>query len=225
MITLTLISRYVLPEHHLVINVSKQGHMFITFVVSFLLLSRVNTGLARYNTARDCLSTMYRESRDLIQGVCVLSADNTDQEAKEWRHEVAYRCLILLRTTMAVVDYPTDQIPAWAIPELNGSELDDVKENVFVPVTDTTTTSNVQRWAHKPHDAWEETKRVPVRLEYLLQNSLHSQSRRLKKPIHVTQEIRLLASVGSFMTGYYGICKFLTTVRYDLARFCGFFIC
>lgn len=208
MLALTLVDRHVLKDHDLVVQVSRQGHTFVTFVVSYLLLSRVNTGLARYNTARDYLSIMYRESRDLVQAMCVLSADNTDLPAKEWRHEVAYRSLILLRTAMAVVDYPTHRIPAWTVPELNGIELEDVRQNVFVE------NASARRWAHKNHDDWEETMRVPVRLEYLLQTSLYSQHLRLKVPIQVPQETRLLASVSNFMVGYYGIRKFLTTVRF-----------
>jgi hypothetical protein len=209
MLALSLIDRYVMKDRDLVVHVSTQGHTFITFIVSYLLLSRVNSGLARYNTARDYLSTMYRESRDLVQAACVFSAKNTDESAQEWRHEMAYRSLLLLRTAMAVVDYPTDKIPAWTVPELNGFERDDVRRNLFLEED-----SPARRWAHKPRDEWEETMRVPVRLEYLLQTTLHSQRRRLKVPIQIPQEARLLVNVSNFMVGYYGIRKFLTSVRF-----------
>lgn len=51
------------------IEVTTQGHSFMTLVVSFLLVSRVNIGLGRYNQARDCLGVMYREERELIQNM------------------------------------------------------------------------------------------------------------------------------------------------------------
>jgi predicted membrane chloride channel (bestrophin family) len=88
------------------IEISSQGHTFLTLVVPFLLVSRVNIGLNRYNQARDCLGVMYRESRELIQSCCVFSNHTTDQVAKEWRNQVAYRTLLLLRLSMAVIDYP-----------------------------------------------------------------------------------------------------------------------
>jgi len=214
MIALIVINEYVLDVPRL--QMSKQGITFISTVVAFLLVSRVNTGLDRFNTARDCLNVMFRESRELIQGVCVFSADNTNEAAKEWRHEVAYRCLILLRTSMAVLDYETDKIPPWKIPELNGVELEDILNTLFAtePEVQEPMTSSVRRWAHDQHGDWEDTLRVPVRLCYLLKKSIHSQNERLTQaPVAWLYESRLLANVDSFMSGYYGIRKHLTTVR------------
>jgi predicted membrane chloride channel (bestrophin family) len=53
--------------------------------------------------------------------------------------------------------------------------------------------------------------RVPIRVAYLLRKTTCSQSKRLRIPIHVVQENKLLASIDNFMGGYYGIRKFLTT--------------
>jgi predicted membrane chloride channel (bestrophin family) len=53
------------------IEITTQGHSFLTLVVAFLLVSRVNIGLSRYNEARGHLGTMYQHSRELIQNTCV----------------------------------------------------------------------------------------------------------------------------------------------------------
>ena len=45
------------------LKISNVGHSFISLIVSFLLVSRVNTSLARYNEARTYLGQMYRETR------------------------------------------------------------------------------------------------------------------------------------------------------------------
>ena len=68
------------------IETSQEGHSLVTLVVAFLLVSRVNIGLSRYNVARDHLGAMYRESRELIQGACVFSNHTTDQKAATWRN-------------------------------------------------------------------------------------------------------------------------------------------
>lgn len=188
-----------------VVEISSQGHTFITMVVAFLLVSRVNTGLTRYNTARDAVDVMYREAREMVQSSVVFSNTNHDAAAQEWRHEVAYRSLVLLRTAVAVVDYPCDFLAPWDLPELNGGELEDVKSNLFL-------SPNNRRWAHGERTVWEEAMRVPIRIAYLLRKTLHSQTKRLPEPIQITQENKLLASVDSFMVGYYGMRKFLTTV-------------
>jgi len=204
MVLLIIIDRR-FPKWRYTIEVSAQGHSFITLVVSFLLVSRVSIGLNRYNQARDCLGVMYRESRELIQNACVFSSHDTSKKASEWRSEVGYRCLLLLRTAMSVIDYPTTQQPAWEVPELSGFELEDVKKSVY-------TSKENRRWAHKDRSEWEETMRVPIRIAYLLRKSIHAQGPRLgNSRMETSQENKLLSSVDQFMGGYYGIRKFLTT--------------
>jgi hypothetical protein len=134
----------------------------------------------------------------LIQYATVFSAaENCDENAKEWRHEVAYRTLALLRCSVAVVLYPTTKVPAWDVPELNGWERDDVKNNTFLNPT-------ARRYMHECRSEYEENLRVPVRLAYLLRKSIHSQGSRLAKPIHVLREMKILSFVDGFMDGYYG---------------------
>jgi len=191
------------------IEISTQGHSFITMVVAFLLVSRVNTALGRYNAARDALGCMYRESRELMHNVCVLTGNDKSPAATEWRHQVAYRCLVLLKTAMVVIDYPEDEVAPWDVPELNGVELQDIRNTIFL------NTQN-RRWAHGERTVWEETMRVPIRIAYLLRKAIHAQNKSLKEPLQVGQENKLLGSVDSFMGGYYSIRKFLTTVRWSM---------
>ena len=209
MIVLTCIDKKILPTATF-IEVSTQGHSFITFIVAFLLISRVATGLARYNTARDCLGTMYRESRELIQHTCVFSSGDTSAKAAQWRHDVAYRCLILLHSVMAVIDFSTDGVPAWEVPELNGKEKQYVMNTLYA---DNNSIQSNRRWAHHGQAAsdWEESMRVPIRLEYLLCTAIHAQAKTLTEDLGLFEN-KLLGSVGSFMVGYDGMRKFLTTV-------------
>jgi predicted membrane chloride channel (bestrophin family) len=75
----------------------------------------------------------------------------------------------------------------------------------------TLSSPEARRWAHGERSEWEETMRIPIHIAYLLRKSLHSQSKRLRTPISAAQENKLLGSVDSFMGGYYGMRKFLTT--------------
>jgi predicted membrane chloride channel (bestrophin family) len=43
--------------------ISGQGHTFAGMIVSFLVVSRINTALARYNECRNYIGVMYREIR------------------------------------------------------------------------------------------------------------------------------------------------------------------
>jgi predicted membrane chloride channel (bestrophin family) len=207
---MTIIS-YLAHEQIANLAITNQGHSFVTLVVAFLLVNRVSIALGRYNEARGYLSGMCRDARELVQTACVISAqDNTEQPAKEWRLEVCHRVLLLLRLSMTSIDYPTDMIPGWKIPELAENapeEFELVRSQLFLEGNLT-----ARRWVHQQRTEYEENLRIPVRLAYLLRQTIHRQAQHLTTlPLQVTQELKLLTFVDSFMTNYYGMTKFLTT--------------
>ena len=154
----------------------------------------------RYNEARGQIGVMYRQTRDLVQNACVFSSKDKDAVAEEWRRELAYRALLMLRTAMAVIDYPTTDIPAYDIPELSGKEKEDVDSII-----------RATRWAHAERTESEQGMRVPIRLGYLTRKTIKSHETRLKNPIQISQENILLGNVDGFTQGYYGIRRFVTT--------------
>ena len=93
---------------------------------------------------------------------------NVDTTSREWRNEVAYRTLLLLRTSMAVIDYPTDKIPAWDVLELSGIELEDIQRNTYL-------NPDVRNLMHEERSEFEESMRVPIRVSHLFKKSIHSQ--------------------------------------------------
>ena len=137
----------------------------------------------------------YQESREMIQKMLVFSRKNknTTVESKEWRMEVAYRTLMMLRTSVAVMEYPSVGTPAWEVPELAGQELEYC-----------TPSQSWRRHAQLPHTQYMDTMRVPSLMAYLLRQSIVSQEERLPHPMVVLHESKLLGSVDSFLQGYYG---------------------
>jgi len=197
-VSLMVIGRYLQEEYYKDLEISDEGHNFIAVVVAFLLVSRVNLVLSRFDEARQHLGVMYRETRELISSMAVLSAKGNDDEAsKKWRLEIAYRALILLRTSMAVVDYPSDNIAPWNLPELSGEELQNIRNNSYL-------NPDVRCLAHQQRTEFEESMRVPTWIGYLLKKSICSHSQRLQVPLTAMHETALLASVDGFMGGYYG---------------------
>ena len=191
-------------QHFEDFQISPQGHTFVSVVVAFLLLTRVQTVVSRYNEARHNLAVMYRNTRELIANIAVMSSKSTNEEAKEWRLEVAYRMLLLLRTSMAVIDYPTDFVPAWKINEMQGSELQDILRNTYV-------NPEHQPMEHEIRSEFEESMRIPIRISYLLKKSFYSQEQRLEHPFHPLERASVMSTIDNFMSGYYGIRLFLTT--------------
>ena len=147
---------------------------------------------------------MYLQTRELTQYMVVMSRQIVDNQihrpSKEWRMEVAYRALVMLRTAMAVVRYNQERKPAWEVPELTGVELDYTMPN-----------ATWRRHAQVSHHRRTDSMRIPIRLAYLLRESIVSQNDRLAKPLPVPKEVKLLTIVDSFSNGYYGIRSFITT--------------
>jgi hypothetical protein len=129
--------------------------------------------------------------------------NNTNQEAKEWRSELAYRVLLLLRTTVSNIEYPSARVLAYEIPELSGMEWQYVQPN----------RTFLQR-AEIPYSNETDSIRVPTRMAQLVRETICSQLSRLSHPMNVQEELNLLASVDKFQEGYYGMRKF--RVRYLL---------
>jgi len=183
------------------LNISETGHTFLSLVMAFLLVSRVSTSLARYDEAREYLEVMNKSCRQLVHTACVYSNADTSDSAKEWRLEVTYRTLLLLRTAMAVIDYPDSHVSVKDIPELSGLERQDLEEHLPL----------ANHWLHESRTDYEENLRIPIRLSYLLRKSIRSQGTRIKPPIPVIAEGDLYAFVNAFLDGYHGIAKLLTT--------------
>jgi hypothetical protein len=52
--------------YHIDWGITSLGHTFGGMIVSFLVVSRINTALARYGACRNCIGVMYRESRKFV---------------------------------------------------------------------------------------------------------------------------------------------------------------
>jgi hypothetical protein len=80
------------------------GHTFLSILVSFLVVTRANITYQRFMEAREYLNTCYRSCRELMHYTCVLTQQDTSEGAQEWRRQVAYKTILLLRVTMAAID-------------------------------------------------------------------------------------------------------------------------
>lgn len=187
------------------LGISSKGHSFLGLVVAFLIVSRANVSIGRYGEARNFLSQMYRCAMELTQNVMALSNDRLDNQANEWRFQVAYNTLLILRCITAVIMFQDSKIPCWELDEMSDDFAESLKQRLFVGDASST------RWAHATRDEAGENMRVPIIMAFELRTNIHAQRQFLTPPLETGQENKLLSSVDGFMGGYYGIRKFLTT--------------
>lgn len=183
------------------LGVSDEGHVFMSLLVAFLVVSRVTISLGRYNEARASLSVLYMATRAIVQDAVLYTRDMQGVSAKKWRSDIAWKTMILLRSTMAVIDYPTDLVPPWDLPELDENERAEIKSHLYM---DTGGGSSAQRWAHEQRSEWEESMRVPNSLAFDLRCAIRDSSKVLKEKLDSSGESSMLESVNTFMGGYYG---------------------
>jgi hypothetical protein len=141
----------------------------------------------------------------LVQKAIVFSrgSKNSDDIGKEWRSELAYRTMLLLRTSVANIQYGTTQIPAYELPELSGVELE-----LCVP------NREFLRHANIPHSESIDSMRVPQKVAHLLRETICGQEDRLTHPIHIQKEMNLLGDVDQFVGGFFGMRQFMVTISH-----------
>mmetsp|Transcript_21662 Transcript_21662/g.33126 ORF Transcript_21662/g.33126 Transcript_21662/m.33126 type:complete len:369 (+) Transcript_21662:127-1233(+) len=184
---------------------SDKGHSMMTLFVSFLIVSRVSISLGRYNESRGHLGKMYREARELVQNMVVFTKADQSDKAKQYRNDVAYDISIMLRMAMAVIDFPETGQPCWEIPELDGKPKEFIMTNLKIA-------EDCRHGTKSGEYIAESNMRVPIQMSYYIREQIFAINQHLETTeIGAWQFGRMFGSIDSFMGGYYGIRKFITT--------------
>jgi Bestrophin, RFP-TM, chloride channel len=224
-LTLSCLLVYLMRYHGITLDISTQTHGVLSVIAAFLSVTKISMSLDRFQQLRAQFSILYREPREFIQHMVVFSMDDSatkattasnagtgigkssrpkapppsdPNSAMDWRNEVAYLLMILLRTVVAAVRYDFSKIPAWNIPELLNSDLrKDVCFSLKVPLH-SASSSTIDPVLER-----ESNFRVPIRIAYLLRKSMYSQHNRLHQPLDYLEESTLFNSLTIFMTAYH----------------------
>lgn len=191
------------------------GHQFMSLILSFLIVSRAKITYSRFMEARGYLEDCYKACRELVQTMCVLTQDDTSEGAQVWRHNVAYRTILLLRVTMAAIEYESQHTNPWEIPELTQMDKESMTETLFLQDEQQDTRSSIRGLQHADeHSQREEVFRGPLLLAYALRKEIMEQRSGafLEKEFeHVNEEMRLLEYVTDFLTAFHGLKKLVET--------------
>jgi hypothetical protein len=102
---------------------------------------------------------------------------------------------------MAVVDYRSDKVPAWEVPELDAEETAELKMELYTGFGD-------EQFSETTGTELAMTLRVPILMAYKLRCCIDSSSDRVSDELRA---FKLFDSVDTFMGAYYSIRQFLTT--------------
>jgi len=203
-----------------------QGPHLMTWILSLLMVSRANAQYNAFMNQRAELEDLYRCSKELIHHVAVLSKNDKTEEAQKWRSETAYQTILLLRITMAALDYQSFQINVWEVEELNGTEeRRNMRKSLYIPQPtpqstpktpleqkkSVNTASNVMVWAHGPRSSRDENLRAPTIAAFTLRKQLASKNNGKRRLGSIAEEIQLLSFVEQYTKAYENLRAIMTT--------------
>lgn len=229
---------YELKLHNIAdLTFSPSGHRYMGMLMSFLVIMRVKISYDHYAEANKLLSACYRACRELVQFACLLTSCDKSNKARQWRQDVAYSTILMLRVTMAVLEMPSNpNVDPWDVPELSQEHQHYIKHvslwhtlqhadsNRGPSTTGADPETSSERslpssLAHSDfHDRYrlEEAFRAPAVLAYALRREILKQrdGNWLRKGILIhpcNEEVRMLDMVGDFLKAFEGLKKLMTT--------------
>jgi predicted membrane chloride channel (bestrophin family) len=206
---------------HDIVNLSinsNTGHGFMSILVSFLVVTRATITYNRFMEARQGVADLFRTSREVVQYACLLSLTNKGDSAKKWRQDVAYRTIICIRMAAAAVEFRAYGVSAWETLEDDNDDATDqllLSASAGIPSSPQERKNFMAEMAHGPRTIADENFRAPVVWAYNLREKLLDPRGNAailpKRPLHVNEDLKLLALVGEFVAAYDELKKLITT--------------
>lgn len=197
---------------------SPMGHKFMGIIASFLLVSRNKIVLNRFWEARAHLGACFTSCEELVAFSALLTNGDSGAGARAWRRDVVYRTVLLLRVTMASLEYKDSRIAPWRLPEIpteEQSELDYLFSSFSTSDHDLGAnpikSHEVNKWAHNERQGSlnYQALRPPLVFAYKLREQILSprDGSMLVNSMKMPEELKLLSLVTDFMTAYHSLIK------------------
>uniref|UniRef100_A0A7R9Z8H1 Bestrophin homolog n=1 Tax=Pseudictyota dubia TaxID=2749911 RepID=A0A7R9Z8H1_9STRA len=191
------------------------GHTFMAIMVSFLIVTRAQITYHRFMEARGYLSELFRSCRELIHHTAILTMQDKCRGAKQWRKDVAFRTIVLLRVTIAALEFRTSKINTWDVvpTDMRQSMVTFVPDGASPSTPRASSTHRMMKWAHGVRTLSDENFRAPIVMAYNLRAEIMKQrnGQYLKIDMHPNEELKLLAFVSDYIAAFHGLKKLITT--------------
>ena len=194
-------------EYGVDLTMTEKGHEYLSVLVGFLVVAiRCSFNLSLYFELRGRLSDMYMLTRDLVQDACALTQYDSGDGGREWRSDVAYHSMLLLRVVAAVLVRGTSGVNAWECNAFTDEEAEKVRRVLTIDGSCGLRKADVHRqeWVYGQETEYDENLTVPHRVVHQLKRTIVSQRKLLRNKLDSFQETKLLNGTGEFMKAYHG---------------------
>ena len=213
------------------------GHKYLAVIMSFLLVTRVKIIYDRYMHNATSLTNLNKACREIGQWTVTLTRADKSERAAQWRHDVVYAAIVMLRVSVAVLEFQAnpEQMP-WELPEMEQDQQQGMQDNLFVSKF----RLNVEKYDDDDNDEegntrprsqpnllkhtsdeqrtkLEEACRAPIVLAYNCRQEIMKQRDgtwldRPKVWYHpCNEEMRLLDFVGDFLHSFHNLRQLMVT--------------
>ena len=175
---------------------SSVGHSFMGLLVSFLLVSRSKISYDRFMDFRRNLARAYKACREVVQFTTVFTFQTQTPKAKEWRNEVCYRTILLLRVTMDALLWSSTEREKWEEEYFQyDKRLDDhqVSEHFLT----------FRSLTHGRRSRIDENFRAPISFSHVLRQVIMEHPEYLGYKMPVNEYRDLLYFVGKFQDAFH----------------------
>lgn len=178
-----------------------QGHMFMSTMVSVLMVTRSRIAYSRYMAARGLLSAVMKSCRELVQYLVTFTRYETTSAAIHWRGKVS-SCTVDLLFHLVDLLQMEDKV---TLHEMQSSFYADErrrKNYTAIPHRN----KNNDKYDNDPLQ-----HRNPLSMAIHLRSAIASHVKHLSRPLEANQELRLLSCTSDFVSANHGLVKLITT--------------
>mmetsp|Transcript_28501 Transcript_28501/g.69364 ORF Transcript_28501/g.69364 Transcript_28501/m.69364 type:complete len:440 (+) Transcript_28501:20-1339(+) len=204
------------------LTISEFGHEFMSVLLAFLVINKLQFTLEVYYEIHTSLCAMNQALIDVTQLACSFTKNESGAEYQQWRSNVAYQCILLNRVTTAMV-YDGGQLEVSKM-----SQFDD--DPLILTLDDEDNDNDVDDDEQEGHGDSLQRGRVELPPEMYIMGLNLKSDRNLRVPCRVSQrlqevivdhemlptkldpirEMQILERVKDYMQGYREYRKILT---------------
>jgi putative membrane protein len=191
---LALIIKVAKSKFGINLTFNDQGHMFMSTMVSVLMVTRSRIAYSRYMSARALLSAVMRSCRELVQYLVTFTRYETTPAAIYWRGQVAACTVDLLFHLVDLLQMEDKGV----LHKMQSSFHADQRRRKHG--------KNANKYDHGSFQ-----HRNPLSMAIHLRSAIASHVQHLKRPLEANQELRLLSCTSDFVSANHGLVKLITT--------------
>jgi predicted membrane chloride channel (bestrophin family) len=202
------------------ISVSSTGHSLTALLLAFLVIQRSGIVYAKYMGARHALEDMNRICGEVVQIACIYSKHDLSQAAENWRSHLAFNTILLLRTTVAALEFNSTNVNAWDIlPEPSDAfrsstnvgtasfSLQDTNDFMHetLQASDQDRMGHLvsQQWAHGKRTILNRNYKAPSVLAYRLRDTMLQCRTKVSPRMPLGEEMQIMNLIHAYVVDYH----------------------